>query len=110
MKRSPIARRTPLKRGTKRLAPVSKTSKRGRQQAEYLKLRKQFLAEHPLCECCITQQPATDVHHKAGRGKMLCRTEYFMATCRQCHDWIHSHPAVARAQGWLVKPPKDGQP
>jgi hypothetical protein len=23
------------------------------------------------------------------------------ATCRNCHDWVHSHPSEARILGWL---------
>ena len=73
---------------------------------QYLKVRKEFLMSHELCEAQvpgICNYVACDVHHRAGRcGKLLVATEYFMAVCRFCHLWIGDHVAEARAQGWII--------
>ncbi len=54
----------------------------------------------PNCEVCGC--PATDIHHKAKRGKNLYNMETFMATCRLCHNKIHDNPAWARELGYLI--------
>jgi hypothetical protein len=45
---------------------------------------------------------ATDIHHKKGRGKNLCKKESFMAVCRKCHTFIHDNPAWARENNYLI--------
>lgn len=103
MKRSPLKRTTPLRsRSRLKRTPLKQTSKRqAKALREYRRLRAAYMADHSVCESCGTQ-PATDLHHKAGRGANLCRTETFMATCRQCHNAIHSNPSIARIKGHLI--------
>ena len=88
MKRSPLKRKTPMKRGG-RLRPVSK--KRAKQNKAYSEFRKDHLSKNPFCEIC--GERATQIHHKRGRfQERLNDTEFFMAVCMACHNWIHRNP------------------
>lgn len=99
MKRSPLKRFTPLKRGG-RLRNAS--TKRQAEYSNYGKVKKAYMALHPQCERCKTKK-ATDIHHKAGRvGQWLCRYEYFAALCRECHDFCHQNANLARKHGWII--------
>ena len=67
--------------------------KRERQNALYLKKRKAYLTEHPLCELkydgCFGR--ATDIHHTRGRlGELLTDEQYFCSACRYCHHLEHT--------------------
>ena len=86
-------KRTPLRR-------VS--IKRQKELREYAKIRKEYLAAHPTCEVC-GQRKATDIHHRNHRfGSRLNDVEYFLATCRVCHNDIHQRPSAARDRGLLI--------
>jgi hypothetical protein len=92
--KSPSLRKT-------RISPVSSTAKEVK--LLYSKLRKIFLTKNPKCwvqEKGCTKE-ATQVHHKAGRGRNTNKVDTFIATCHSCHTWIHAHPAEAREKGWL---------
>ena len=83
---------------------LSQSSATGKKIKEiYAQLRKVFLAKNPRCwvreECCTVK--ATQVHHKAGRGKNTNRVETFVAICHECHVWVHQHPNEAREKGWI---------
>ena len=98
MKRSPLKRKTPLKRGG-RLRPVSK--KRAKQNKEYSIYRNLYLNNHPACERCGSK--ATQIHHKRGRFQdRLNEMEFFMSVCHTCHEWIHRNPLEAYAKGYLL--------
>lgn len=103
MKRTPLKRKTPMKRGgsTLKRTPLRKVSKKQAARNDlYGKQRKEFLAAHPQCAVCGGQ--ATQVHHKAGRGARTNDVSTFIAVCARCHDWIHfGNPAAAREQGFL---------
>lgn len=82
------------------------SSKRAKKDEEYSKLRKKFLLDNPTCQInvngCSIQ--ATDVHHThAGKD----RDVYYLiqstwkASCRNCHDFLHLNPKIARELGWL---------
>ena len=99
MKRSPLKRKTPLKRGG-RLRPVSK--KRAKQNKAYSVNREVYLNYHPACEICGSK--ACDIHHKKGRfAERLNDMQYFMAVCRGCHQWIHNNPQQAYAKDYLIR-------
>lgn len=69
------------------IRPVSE--KRRKQNAEYSRLRKLFLEDHPICQFQGCRQPSTECHHKRGReGRWLTDVTEFMAICRPHHDWI----------------------
>lgn len=49
----------------------------------------------------------SEVHHvygrgHGGRGPLLSDRRLWMAVSKQGHRWVHSHPAEARARGWLA--------
>jgi cytochrome c553 len=87
--------------------PIPKvSSKRKKQDQEYLKLRKVFLTEHTLCEVKVAgcMMHATDVHHTysgSDRAVYYLIQSTWLASCRNCHNWIHSHPEQARTMKWL---------
>lgn len=92
----------------RRRKPMKRISDRRRlQQAIYTTRRGLFLAAHPICEAVIPKTDicsmvSQDVHHKAGRtGTNFLDESTWMATCRECHDWIHTHPGQARELGLL---------
>lgn len=98
MKRTPLKRRTPLKKCGKLNAF---SPKRAAQHRAYTAARDAFMREHPNCQRC--GGTAHDLHHRRGRqGKLLKDRRFFMAVCRECHDWIHANPAEARATGFLA--------
>ena len=92
-----LKRRVGLKRGG-RLNPVSKKHKV--ELAEYSKKRKVYLLRNPHCEICGVM--ATDIHHKARRGKNLNNEETWMPVCRLCHNKCHDNPAWAKENGYLI--------
>lgn len=86
-------KRTPIRR-------VSK--KRAKQNAEYMKLRKKFLEDHPVCQIC-NDEVANQIHHTNKRnGTRLNDQKYWMALGIRCHIYIHTHPEAARKEGWLL--------
>jgi len=100
MKRSPLKRKTPLKRSG-RLRPVSK--KRAKQNATYKQVREKFLGNNPICQVCRCKM-ASQVHHRRGRfGDRLNEVEFFLAVCFECHERIHHNPVWAYAKDYMVK-------
>jgi hypothetical protein len=88
----------------KEIPRVSK--KRKKQDAEYLKIRMDFLNENKMCQAKLPgcSSFATDVHHTKGgsdRAKHYLDVDSFMAVCRACHNRIHNSPAEARELGYL---------
>ena len=82
-----------------RIKPVS--AKRRAENAEYTKLRQEFLAAHPACLVCKGQ--AMEIHHACGRqGKRLLDVEFFRPLCSGCHRKVHDNPAWAKERGLLV--------
>lgn len=78
--------------------------------ALYKTVAANFKAANPKCFCCgpIFSRPAratSDVHHTRGRlGPLLIDVRFFVAACRECHNWIGDHPEGARAIGLLCQP------
>lgn len=93
MKRSPITRRQPMKRG-KGLRRVSK--KRAKLMREVGPQRKAFVESVGTCMVC-RQRPAVECHEIcAGAAREACLDEWMlvMAVCRRCHTKIQSTPAA----------------
>lgn len=95
-----MARKAGLKR-----TPLRKVSSaRAIANRVYGDKRRVFMLANPMCQvrtahCSIH---ATDVHHRLGReGKNFLDVSTFLATCRECHTWIHQHPNQARELGLL---------
>lgn len=134
MKRTPIQRRTPLKR-------VS--AKRQREGRIYSVQRRAFLAKFFLCQvdmrelgydetippvrengmirvahavsrgwgspvwCMVPEghiQRSQDVHHTARRGRYYLDESTWLAVARKNHDRIEQNPGWARRVGWLIDP------
>jgi hypothetical protein len=82
------------------------SSKRKKQDAEYLKLRERFLTENPVCTVSVAgcNNGATDVHHTrsgSDRNTYYLVQSTWLAVCRSCHNWIHLNSKEARTLGYL---------
>lgn len=124
MKRSPLKRKTPLKRGTSQLKRtplnrVSKSKSSTDKRKKYEKAKKEYMHDRASkkhhCERCegLFGIENLDLHHKAGRTGSSMNDEgvielnytnkrTFSAVCRTCHDWIHRNPKQAREENWLI--------
>lgn len=117
MKRSPLHRRTPMKRRgfnpkavwpPKPRKPLKKQSQaRKHANKKYLEQREDFLRAKPVCGGCLTRDrnpaPAAQIHHSRGRiGRLLRDEKYWIGVCNDCHLWIHSNPNAARELGLLA--------
>jgi hypothetical protein len=71
--------------------------------ARYSPKKKSFLHSHPWCQFPDCLEPATDCHHRnKRRGARLFDDHYFMAVCREHHDWIENNKKEARMKGFLL--------
>lgn len=82
------------------------SDKRKKQDAEYLKLRYKFLSDNTMCKVSVAgcSTKTTDVHHTfagANRDAFYLVQSTWLPVCRNCHDWIHTHPEDARVMNWL---------
>ena len=101
----------PLKQSivVKTQKPIAKQSdKRKKENALYLIANKQFLKDHPTCMMNIpgvcSNQVSCEVHHTFSgkdREKYFLDQTTWLATERNCHDWVHSNPIEARELGYL---------
>ena len=105
MKRTPLKRKTPLKR-TGSLAPVSKKrAKTNRQRAKFVQ---EELSNRAYCEAKIPQvctRWSTEIHEPYPRslgGSILDRANS-VAICRMCHRWVHDNVAEAEKIGLLKR-------
>ncbi len=130
MKRSPLLRKTPLRRQSlrRKLAPTKpraklrqvSTRRRG-ELKEYTQRRVAFL-ERPENRWCpvaaagllppdgdwrrkpmVQRLRTTSIHHSAGRiGKLLNDEGLWIAVSDPGHEWIHRNGREARSRGWLI--------
>lgn len=100
MKRSPLKRLAPLRRG-KRLNPVSR--KRAAIADERRELVQRLLLRYPSCQVC-GREPSTDVHEKLtrARGGSILDESNCVAVGRWCHRKIHDQPKWAESVGLLI--------
>ena len=75
------------------------SDKHRKELKEYYKIRYDYFMLNHFCEIC--GNAATDIHHKARRGKNLNNTETWMPVCRPCHTKIESNGNWARENGYL---------
>lgn len=76
------------------------SDKRAKQFRQYKIVKNSFMQDNTNCNRC--SGVATEVHHTNGRyGERLNDVNYFMAVCRNCHIYIHSHPQESREKKWL---------
>lgn len=85
--------------------PINKAApKRAAQNAEYTKLRREYLALYPVCEVEECHEKSSEIHHQAGReGERLLDTNFFMAVCRKHHAHFTEHSKDAIEQGYSFK-------
>jgi cytochrome c553 len=85
-------RRTALRRCSK---------KHAKELATYRILRLAYISENPICEMQGCHKQATQIHHKAKRGKNLNAIDTWLACCASCHARIEDNKTWARAEGYL---------
>jgi hypothetical protein len=107
--RHPESRKTELERRKEKklLAkkPLNKkSSKQEKLNAIYLLLRADYLKANRFCKAKLSgcQLNATDIHHKAGRGKFMLDQSTFLAVCRICHNQIEENPIMAKEMGFSL--------
>lgn len=100
-----LRRKTPLKAksGFKKRGGKLKSLSGSRKvkNADYEKAKAEYFEEKNY-QCEICNQPASDLHHKKGRGKFLCEKSTFMALCRSCHNKCHHEVGWARENGYII--------
>jgi hypothetical protein len=92
-----------LKEGTRSEKICAITfSKKASEDLVYSKLRVDYLTRFPVCKAALPActTVATDVHHKAGRGKYYLITTTWLPVCRKCHTWIENNPDGAKELGF----------
>ncbi len=83
----------------KRINPFS--DNKLEEMATYRPLRNEYMYKHGFCEFKGCHRLSNDLHHKKPRKTHLCDVTVFMAVCRSCHDWIHSHHNQSVTMGYL---------
>lgn len=82
------------------------SSKRKEKDAEYSKLRQRYLTDNSMCVVKVSGcgYGATDVHHTyagSNRDAFYLVQSTWLPVCRNCHDFVHMNPKIAREMGWL---------
>ena len=83
------------------------SKKRAKENPIYLKLRRKFLLDHPVCQArlpgCMIR--ASEVHHKyagSDRAAHYLDESTWMAVCPICHRQIHD-TTIGKELGFLIK-------
>jgi hypothetical protein len=111
MKRTPLKRKTPLKRSGSLAAVSKKRAKLNRARAVFVadELSKRQTCEANIPDVCTRR--ATELHEPILRsfGGSILDVENSVAICRLCHTWVHDNVGEARELG-LIKsaPPYNG--
>ncbi len=83
-----------------RLKPVS--DKRSAENRQYLKIRREFLRDYPICQFKDCREWSAQLHHRRGReGPWLTDVSEFMACCAKHHTWIEDNREAAAEMGYL---------
>jgi hypothetical protein len=91
------------KYGTVKLKDEDRSVARAEQEKEYKKVRKEYLAIHPGCECKECTKPSAEIHHMAGRiGDLLTDSNHFLAVCWRHHKQIEANPKWAKQEGYSI--------
>ncbi len=76
------------------------SDKRAAEMEQYNREAKEFVKGKI---CPITNQPATEVHHKKGRiGKLLLDKRFWLAVSRNGHNKINNNPIWAMQMGYTI--------
>lgn len=114
MKRTPLTRKTPLRR-TPRSGLAAARMKTGGSWARStrkklseaaLKAVRPLLRERAggVCEKCGgALGRGGDAHHRLKRsGPERDVLSNLVMVCRGCHSWVHANPSQAREDGWIL--------
>lgn len=84
----------------KRLRKVAKgNAARDREYRSWVKIAMHGLPRCQRCMWHVSRCGPLQPHHPSGRGPHLFEV---VAVCAACHAWIHDHPNIAFATGWLT--------
>lgn len=102
MKRTPLARKTPLRqqgRKTKREQPDLDAFRTAIAQ------RSRGLCELATPACPVGPHPAAHAHHVApsDRDRGLHDPARGLAACAVGHSYVHANPAESYQRGWLIR-------
>jgi hypothetical protein len=87
---------------TMKRSPLRRVSKKhAKELATYRILRLAYISENPICEMQGCHKQATQIHHKAKRGKNLNAIDTWMALCLECHTKIEDNKSWARENNLL---------
>ncbi len=90
----------PFSQLKKRKRIPQKSAKRKVDEVEYGRLRKIFLSGRLFCERSGCRARATQVHHKAKRGRHYLNVPTWMACCAGCHSDIEQNRKWAESEGY----------
>lgn len=79
--------------------PIKKKSSKQKEiDTEYQKLRKEFLEKNEFCKIALPgcQTHSSEIHHIEYRGINTNNTLTWIAGCRNCHNFLHSNPKIAK--------------
>jgi hypothetical protein len=99
MKRTPLKRKTPIRRISPKLY---------QRLVAYYRVRDEFIQElkekDPHLRCQVYPGcKGREVHHMKGRhGALLTDKTFFLWVCRRAHNRIHGDPKWARENGYLL--------
>jgi len=97
---SPTGTTKPLQKPLKRKKLRPRSVKRSKEEGEYYRIGRAFLAENSRC-AVYPNMAATQVHHSRGRaGRLLTDRRWFIPTSQEGHSWIESHHREAREICW----------
>jgi hypothetical protein len=100
-----VAKLSISKPTTKKPIPP-RSQKRSKEEKLYSAKRVLYLQDHPMCEAHlpgICTDYATDIHHMSGKiGDLLTDEKYFKALCRSCHQYVETHPEIAKEKGLSI--------
>lgn len=84
-------------------SPNKVSAKRAGQVAEYVKLKREYMALYPVCEVPECNLKSVEIHHQRGKeGERLTDVNYFMAVCRPHHNEFTEHSRKAINEGYSV--------
>jgi len=122
VKRTPLKRKTALRRGKKRLPRFSRLGKL--KHDVYAAQRRDFLRKHPFCQVRIRdadgsiagrcdiwsggmthrcERRSAQVHHMRGRGKWYNDERFFFPICAAHHAWVTNNGKAAERLGYVER-------
>lgn len=99
-RRTPLARKTPLKR-----TPMKRRATSDRAEADEFRRR---VMQVDYCQvgvpgCTLRSERAHHVLPRGMGGGSAHDRNLGLACCDFCHRWVHAHPAESYENGWLMR-------